>query len=61
MNEIKLDPSKLLGFRIIVDGEAVTLHSPKIGVKGCAVVAAEQAAPTVRTGTLLAKIGAKTG
>lgn len=59
MNEIKLDPSKLLGFKIIVDGEAVKLRSPKIGVKGCTV--ADQAAPAARTGTLLAKIGTKSG
>ena len=37
MNEIKLDPKKLLGFKIIPDGELITkLHSPKIGAKGCA-------------------------
>ena len=34
MNEIKLDPRKLLGFKIIADGEStVRLTSPKIGDK----------------------------
>lgn len=38
MNTIKIDPSKLLGFKIIANGEtSVTLHSAKIGVKGCTV------------------------
>lgn len=34
MNEIKLDPRNLLGFKIVADGEsAVRLTSPKIGDK----------------------------
>lgn len=38
MKEIKLDPRKLLGFKIIADGNSVAkLHSPKIGAKGCTV------------------------
>ena len=38
MNTIKIDPSKLLGFKIIATGEtAMTLRSAKIGVKGCIV------------------------
>lgn len=35
VKEIKLDPRRLLGFRIIADGSAARLNSPKIGVKGC--------------------------
>lgn len=35
MKEIKLDPKKLLGFKIIAEGSAAKLSSPKIGVKGC--------------------------
>ena len=32
MNEIKLDPKKLLGFKIATDSEsATTLRSPEIG------------------------------
>lgn len=39
MNEIKLDPSKLLGFKIIADGgSTVRLTSPKIGDKGCVTI-----------------------
>ena len=39
MNDVKLDPRKLLGFKIIASNETtVTLHSPKIGGKQCAVV-----------------------
>jgi hypothetical protein len=35
MNESKLDPRKLLGFKIIADGESSSrLTSPKIGDKG---------------------------
>ncbi len=37
MNEIKLDPKKLLGFKIIADGPAAKLSSPKIGTKDCTV------------------------
>jgi hypothetical protein len=59
MKEINLDPKKLLGFKIIADGSATKLSSPKIGGKDC-VVSAD--APTVAgaTGaTLQAKIGTK--
>ena len=36
MKEIKLDPKKLLGFKIVADsGSLAKLHSPKIGAKGC--------------------------
>jgi len=36
MKELKLDPRKLLGFKIIADGGSeAKLHSPKIGAKGC--------------------------
>lgn len=36
MASIKLDPRKLLGFKIIADGGSeAKLHSPKIGAKGC--------------------------
>ena len=39
MNEIKLDPRKLLGFKIIASNETtMTLHSPKFGDKQCQVV-----------------------
>jgi hypothetical protein len=39
MSQVKLDPSKLLGFKIIASNETtMTLHSPKIGGKQCAVV-----------------------
>jgi len=35
MNTIKIDPRKLLGLKIIADGEStVRLTSPKIGDKG---------------------------
>ena len=53
MNEIKLDPKKLLGFKIIADGSAAKLSSPKIGDKNCNVYAAAESA-------IQAKIGAKT-
>lgn len=60
MSNIKLDPRKLLGFKIIADGEArLALHSPKIGGKGCPSISAEVSA-TENTGALHAKIGAKT-
>ena len=43
MNDIKLDPRKLLGFKIIATNEtSMTLHSPKIGVKQCQSVDATQ-------------------
>ena len=39
MNDVKLDPRKLLGFKIIATNETtMTLHSPKIGGKQCQVV-----------------------
>lgn len=39
MNDMELDPRKLLGFKIIASSETTaTLHSPKIGGKQCAVV-----------------------
>lgn len=39
MNDVKLDPRKLLGFKIVASNDTtVTLHSPKIGGKQCAVV-----------------------
>lgn len=38
MNTIKIDPKKLLGFKIIANGEtSMALRSAKIGVKGCTV------------------------
>lgn len=37
MKEIKLDPKKLLGFRIISGRSAAKLSSPKIGDKSCNV------------------------
>ena len=38
MNQIKLDPKTLLGFKIIADGESeAKLRSPKIGAKDCVV------------------------
>lgn len=51
MNKIKLDPKKLLGFKIVADGSAAKLSSPKIGGKADA---------TYVTGAALqAKIGTK--
>lgn len=36
MKAIKLNPRKLLGFKIVASGKSATaLHSPKIGGKGC--------------------------
>lgn len=60
MSNIKLDPRKLLGFKIIADGETrLALHSPKIGGKGCPFIAAD-ASPRALAGTLQARIGTKT-
>lgn len=59
MNEIKLDPKKLLGFKIIADGSAAKLSSPKIGDKDCTVSADTASAAIVTSGSLQAKIGAK--
>jgi hypothetical protein len=39
MKEIKLDPKKLLGFKIVAEGSAAKLSSAKIGAKGCVVTA----------------------
>jgi len=40
MNKISLDPSKLLGFKIIAHGESTArLTSPKIGDKGAPGIA----------------------
>jgi hypothetical protein len=55
MNTIKIDPRKLLGFKIIADGESmVRLTSPKIGDKGDPGIA-----QVVGTGPLAAKVGVK--
>ena len=59
MNEIKLDPKKLLGFKIIADGSAAKLSSPKIGDKDCVVTADTASATGVTSAAILAKIGAK--
>jgi hypothetical protein len=54
MSVIKLNPSKLLGFKIIADGEStMRLTSPKIGEKDQSISQA------VETGPLSAKIGLK--
>ena len=60
MKEINLDPKKLLGFKIIADGSAAKLSSPKIGDKSCSVYADASSAAGVTSGSLQAKIGAKT-
>jgi len=57
MNEINLDPRKLLGFKIIADGSTAKLSSPKIGDKSCTIEADTASA----IGSLQAKIGTKTG
>jgi hypothetical protein len=55
MSAIKLDSSKLLGFKIVADGEStVRLTSPKIGDKGAPIIA-----QIVGTGPLVAKVGVK--
>ena len=61
MSEIKLDPRKLLGLRIIATGDsAMALHSPKIGGKGCPVIAGVPEATGARaSAALTAKIGSK--
>jgi hypothetical protein len=58
MNEINLDPKKLLGFKIIADGSTAKLSSPKIGDKSCNTVEADTASAI---GSLQPKVGAKTG
>jgi len=58
MNKIKLDPTKLLGFKIIATGQSpATLRSPKIGGKNCPSV--DMAAST-SAAALRAKVGTKT-
>ena len=60
MNEIKLDPKKLLGFKIIADGSVARLSSPKIGDKTCPAIEADaMVAAVAATGSLQAKIGTK--
>jgi len=55
MNTIKIDPRKLLGFKIIADDEStVRLTSPKIGDKGAPIIAQVDG-----TGPLAAKVGVK--
>jgi hypothetical protein len=49
MKEIKLDPTKLLGFKIIAEGPAAKLSSPKIGVKGCTITADASTARAPKT------------
>jgi hypothetical protein len=57
MNEIELDPRKLLGFKIIATGESnATLRSPKIGGKACEVTDAALAMNNV---VLCANVGEK--
>ena len=61
MDSIRLDPRKLLGFKIIADGEStVRLTSPKIGDKACAVFGDDVTRQQVAHATLRAKIGSKT-
>jgi hypothetical protein len=51
MSKIKLDPKRLLGFKIIAtSGSAMTLRSPKIGGKGCTVAAEMPVTDTANTG-----------
>lgn len=57
--DIKLDPKNLLGFKIVAAGGAQTLHSPKIGGKGCPSISAD-VSPSENAGALRAKIGTKT-
>ena len=60
MNEIKLDPSKLLGFKIIADGgSTVRLSSPKIGDKGCPVINQDVTQTVHSSDPLSAKVGVK--
>jgi len=54
MNAIKLDPRKLLGFKIIADGESTArLTSPKIGDK-------DNITHVAGNSPLAAKVGVKT-
>lgn len=42
MTDIKLNPRKLLGFKVVANGgSADVLHSPKIGGKGCQTINAD--------------------
>ena len=59
MSEINLDPKKLLGFKIIADGSAAKLSSPKIGDKTCNVLADAASAASATSTALQAKIGVK--
>jgi hypothetical protein len=61
MKEIKLDPKKLLGFKIIADGSVAKLSSPKIGDKDCVVYADAPFAAGATSAALQAKIGEKAG
>ena len=59
MSEIKLDPRKLLGFRIIAtSGSIGTLRSPKIGGKLCAP--GIDMTSSANAAALRAKVGTKT-
>jgi hypothetical protein len=61
MNEIRLDPKKLLGFKIIAEGSTSKLSSPKIGDKTCNVFDEDVASGAVAAiGSLQAKIGTET-
>ena len=52
MPTINLDPRKLLGFKIVANGESsATLRSPKIGAKGCPVINADVMPANVGSGT----------
>jgi hypothetical protein len=54
MTDIKLDPKKLLGFKIIAAGGSATkVRSPKIGAKGCVpgMMMADEIAAAVKAGT----------
>ena len=62
MDTIKLDLRKLLGFKLVADGEStVRLTSPKIGDKACAVLGEDAArVPIAATAAVRAKVGSKT-
>ncbi|MGH6893147.1 MAG: hypothetical protein ACREEP_12890, partial [Dongiaceae bacterium] len=58
MHKVKLDPRKLLGFKIIAGDESpARLQSPKIGGKGCANF--DTAAETMIGAPMRPKIGSK--
>ncbi|MGH6893148.1 MAG: hypothetical protein ACREEP_12895 [Dongiaceae bacterium] len=60
MSKIKLDPRKLLGFKIIASDESpAKLQSPKIGDKNCAVL--NEDAPFASMAPIAAKVGFKAG